>query len=82
VDNITSNFGDVLLWTLWIFIFMGVFTFWALAFFDLFADSTVGGWAKAAWAVLLIFVPLLGALIYWIVRDQRKRKLEESLRAT
>jgi hypothetical protein len=82
VDNITSNFWDVLLWSFWISIFIGAFTFWVLAFFDVFADSTVGGWAKAGWTALLIFVPWLGALIYWIVRDQSKRKLAASIRAS
>jgi len=81
MDNITSNFWDVLLWTFWIFIVIGALTVWVLAFFDVLADSTLGGWAKAGWVAFLVFVPWLGVLIYWIARDVSKRKLAQSLRA-
>ena len=38
--------------------------------FDLFGDSSLSGWGKAGWAILLIFVPWLGALIYLIARGR------------
>jgi hypothetical protein len=79
MDNITTNFGDVLLWTFWIFIFIGAITVWVLVFMDLFADSTIGGWAKAGWAVLLILVPWLGVLIYLVARDVSKRRLAHTM---
>jgi len=81
MDSITSNFWDVLLWTFWIFIVIGGLTVWVLAFFDVLADSTLGGWAKAGWAALLVFVPWLGVLIYWVARDVSKRRLAQSIRA-
>jgi hypothetical protein len=40
-------------------------------------DTSLSGWGKAGWAILLIFVPWLGALIYLIARDRRR---EESAR--
>ena len=43
---------------------------WFRCLFDLFSDSTLSGWGKAGWAVLLIFVPWLGALIYLIARGR------------
>jgi len=36
----------------------------------MFGDHTLSGWAKAGWAVLLIFVPWVGALIYLIARGR------------
>ena len=45
-------------------------TVWVRCLFDLFGDSSLSGWAKAGWAVLLIFVPWLGALIYLIARGR------------
>ncbi len=70
MDNITTNFWDVLLWSFWLFIWIAAFTVWFRCVFDLFRDPDVSGWAKAGWAVLLIFVPWLGALIYLIARGR------------
>jgi len=81
VDSITNDFGDVLLWSFWIFIVIGAVTIWVLAFIDVFADREVSGWAKACWVVILIVVPWLGALTYLVVRDVSKRRLARSLDA-
>ena len=34
------------------------------------ATTTLSGWGKAGWSILLIFVPWLGALIYLIARGR------------
>ena len=43
---------------------------WFRCLFDLFGDHTLSGWGEAGWAILLIFVPWLGALIYLIARGR------------
>ena len=43
---------------------------WFRCVFDMFSDSTLSGWAKAGWALVLIFLPWLGALIYLIARGR------------
>jgi Phospholipase_D-nuclease N-terminal/Short C-terminal domain len=70
VDSITTNFWDVLLWSFWFFIWIAALMVWFRCLFDLFGDRSLSGGAKAGWAVLLIFVPWLGALIYLIVRGR------------
>lgn len=70
MDSITNDFGDVLLWSFWFFIWIAALMVWFRCLFDLFGDSTLSGWAKALWAVLLIFVPWVGALIYLIARGR------------
>ncbi|HEY6428989.1 MAG TPA: PLDc N-terminal domain-containing protein [Acidimicrobiales bacterium] len=37
-------------------------------FVDNFRRRDHSGWAKAGWTVLILFVPILGALIYIIAR--------------
>ncbi|MGB7981403.1 MAG: PLDc N-terminal domain-containing protein [Candidatus Nanopelagicales bacterium] len=61
---------QVFLWTFWFFIWIAALFVWFRCLFDMFSDHTLSGWGKAGWAVLLIFVPWLGALIYLIVRGK------------
>jgi hypothetical protein len=70
MDNITNDFGDVLLWSFWFFIWIGAIFVWVRCIFDMFSDRSLSGWAKAGWAILLVFVPWLGALIYLIARGR------------
>ncbi len=75
-----------LFWTmLWLFfLFMFIWVFVALLS-DLFRDHELSGWAKAAWIVLLVIMPLIGCLIYIIVRGasmaERSAKHEAAARA-
>jgi Short C-terminal domain len=70
MDAITTDFGEVLLWSFWFFIWIAAVVVWFRCLWDLFGDRSLSGWAKAGWAVLLIVVPWLGALIYLIVRGR------------
>lgn len=60
--------GDIFLSILW---FCGLFLWIAIAvsvFFDIFRSHDLSGWGKAGWVVLIFILPLLGVLIYLIVR--------------
>ena len=70
MDSMTNDFGDVLLWSFWFFIWIAALMVWFRCLFDLFGDHTLSGWGKAGWALLLIFVPWVGALIYLIARGR------------
>ena len=70
MDSMTNDFGEVLLWSFWFFIWIAAIMVWFRCLFDLFGDHTLSGWGKAGWAILLIFVPWVGALIYLIARGR------------
>ena len=70
MDSMTTSFGQVLLWSFWFFIWIAALVVWFRCILDLFRDSALSGWGKAGWAILLIFVPWLGALIYLIARGR------------
>ena len=70
MDSMTNDFGEVLLWSFWFFIWIAAFTVWFRCFFDLFGDHNLSGLGKAGWAVFMIFVPWVGALIYLIARGR------------
>jgi hypothetical protein len=46
-------------WVLWFMLLFRVFG-------DLFSRHDIGGWAKAAWTVFVLFMPFLGVFVYLI----------------
>jgi hypothetical protein len=66
----TYTFWDGI-WTLIIFfVWIMFFTWVVILLMDNFRRTDHGGWAKAGWAVFLIFFPLIGALTYTVVRPE------------
>ena len=48
-------------WVIWIWLLIMVLA-------DNFARRDQSGWAKAGWTVFVIFLPLIGVLVYMIAR--------------
>jgi hypothetical protein len=65
-----GTFWDFLIWSFWIFIWISAIMIWFRCLFDLFGDHTLSGLGKAGWALLLVFLPWLGAFIYLIARGK------------
>ena len=74
------NLGTVLwamlvffFWFILIWMFIGVFA-------DIFRRNDIGGGAKAAWTIFVIFLPLIGSLIYLITQggSMATRDLEQA----
>ncbi len=56
-------------WTIFeIFAFVVWFWLLVIVLTDVFRSSDLSGWAKAAWTIFVIFLPLIGILLYLIVR--------------
>ena len=71
------------MWTIFVFFFWIMYIWLFVTIFaDIFRRDDIGGWSKAGWIILLIFIPLIGALIYMIVRpkmtEQDRRMMEEA----
>lgn len=64
------NFWNFLWTTIWVFFFVAFLMMLFSLFADIFRDHELSGWGKAAWSILLIFLPLIGSLIYLIVRGK------------
>lgn len=52
---------EIFLWVLWIWILIYVFI-------DIFRSHDLSGWAKALWFLFVLFLPLIGVLVYLIAR--------------
>jgi hypothetical protein len=64
-----STFWDVF-WSLVIFffIFVPLIMLWAFALVDLFKRSGMSAISRVLWLLFIIFLPVLGSLIYLLVR--------------
>ncbi len=52
---------EIFLWVIWIWILIWVFI-------DIFRSHDLSGWAKALWFLFVLFIPLVGVLVYLIAR--------------
>jgi len=52
---------EFFLWVIWIWIIIWIFI-------DIFRSHDLSGWAKALWFLFVLIIPLVGVLVYLIVR--------------
>ena len=66
---------EIFLWVIWIWILI-----WILI--DIFRSHDLSGWAKALWFLFVLFIPLVGVLVYLIVRGgkMQERAVKQSQR--
>ena len=64
------------LWLAWLLLLFRIFG-------DIFRRHDIGGWAKAAWCIFVIFLPFLGVLVYLIAEgsDMGRRDIEQTVAA-
>jgi hypothetical protein len=55
--NIIFSLFLLFIWVAWIFI-------WIRIVADVLRRRDINGWLKAVWIVILIFIPLISALVY------------------
>ena len=51
----------IFLWVIWIWVLIWVFI-------DIFRSRDLSGWAKALWFVFVLFIQVIGVLVYLIAR--------------
>ena len=64
MDFTTHPFLNILLSAFMLFIWVAWIFIWVRITSDVLRRQDIGGWYKAIWIVLLIFVPLISALVY------------------
>jgi len=64
---------EIFLWVLWIWILIYVFI-------DIFRSHDLSGWAKALWFLFVLFIPLIGVLVYLIARggEMHERAVQQA----
>src|SRR5215831_3077842 len=80
--NVFWTMVEFFLWILWIWILIWIFI-------DIFRSRDLSGWGKALWFLFVLFIPLIGVLVYLIARggkmqeraQQDARRQEQDFRA-
>jgi Phospholipase_D-nuclease N-terminal len=64
---------EVFLWAIWFWILITVFI-------DIFRSRDLSGWGKVAWFLFVLIIPLIGVLVYLIVRgdSMHDRTMEQA----
>jgi type VI protein secretion system component VasK len=65
-----TEFWEIMAWIAWFWLWMIFVFIFIWTFIDIFRRRDHHGWAKAGWALLILALPLLGVLIYLIVRPK------------
>ncbi|MET0954607.1 MAG: SHOCT domain-containing protein [Cryobacterium sp.] len=65
-----SSFWDFIGFFFWTFVFVSYLFALFAVIVDVFRDRTLNGWAKAAWLLFMVFVPILTVLVYVIARGK------------
>src|SRR5215472_1995136 len=73
--NVFWTIFIVFLWVIWIWILIWIFI-------DIFRSQDLSGWAKALWFLFVLFIPLIGVLVYLIVRggSMHERAVQQAQR--
>ena len=66
--------GEVFWSMLWFFLFFIWIWILIVVFGDIIRSHDMGGWAKALWAIFIIFVPYLGVFVYLIARGGKMQQ--------
>lgn len=69
----TFGVGQVVYSILWFFLFFIEIWLMVSIFIDIFRSQDLKGWAKALWVVLVLVLPLIGILAYFIFRGDKMR---------
>src|ERR1700724_3238990 len=89
----SSSYSYPLLGAFWtiVEIFLWVIWFWILitVFIDIFRSHDLSGWGKALWFLFVLIIPLVGVLVYLIVRGgnmheraaQQAQRQDEAVRS-
>ena len=69
----TFGVGQLVYSILWFFLFFVEIWLMISVFIDIFRSHDLKGWAKALWLLLVLVIPIIGILAYFIFRGDKMR---------
>jgi hypothetical protein len=62
---------------LWIFILVPLAIVWAAGVYDI-VRSHRSGWTTVGWLLAVIFLPVIGSILYWTLRKPTEKDIERA----
>ncbi len=59
-----------------LFLVIPLLLIWLFAIVDLFGRHDIGGFAKVLWLLAILFLPILGTLVYFLARPAAPSEIE------
>jgi hypothetical protein len=72
------SLGDWLIWLVYFFFMVVYFMMIFRIIGDLFRRDDIGGWGKAGWLLILLFIPFLTMLIYVVTQGNKMAQRDMS----
>ena len=63
---------------LWILAGLALVIIWVISIFDVFRHHFSGG-TTVGWLALIVFLPFVGALIYWGMRKPSQQEIDQHM---
>jgi Phospholipase_D-nuclease N-terminal len=64
----------------WVFILLPLLVIWALGLIDIFRRDLPRG-TKAAWAVIVVLLPVVGTIVYFLLRKPTEEEIRQTRQA-
>jgi hypothetical protein len=64
----------------WVFILLPLVVIWAVGLYDIFRRDLPRG-TKAAWILIVVVLPVLGTLLYFLLRKPTEKEIEQAQEA-
>jgi Phospholipase_D-nuclease N-terminal len=64
----------------WVFILLPLLVIWALGLIDIFRRDLPRG-TKAAWAVIVVLLPVVGTIMYFLLRKPTEEEIRQTRQA-
>jgi hypothetical protein len=64
----------------WVFILVPLLVIWAIALYDIFRRDLPAG-TKAAWVLIVLFLPVVGTITYFLLRKPTEKELRQAQQA-
>jgi hypothetical protein len=65
----------------WIFILVPLIVIWAIGVVDILRRD-FGPGTKAAWIIIVLVLPVIGTVLYWVLRKPTDEEIRESYAAS
>ena len=62
----------------WVFILIPLLIVWGVSIADIVRRQNLDRSAKAGWILIVVLLPVIGTIVYWVMRKPSEKEIEEA----